>query len=315
MSRIFVLLNAHSGKGHEQTLAQHVHDLFVNAGIPAEVALAKDGDEIAAKLAHAIALNVDVIVAGGGDGTVSMVAAALVGRNIALGVLPLGTLNHFAKDLRIPLALDAAVRQIAAQLIGASTRLQVDVGEVNGRVFINNSSLGLYPDIVHDRELQQRRFGRGKWLAFFWASVAALRKFPFLSVTLTVQDLERERVTPFVFIGNNEYCIEGIALGGRERLNAGCLSLYTAKRPGRMRLVQFGLRALIGRLKQARDFDVLTCTELIVKSRKHHLRVATDGEVTVMRPPLRYRIRPASLTVLAAASPSTPELLDRSCAR
>ncbi len=304
MSRVFVILNAGSGKGHDAGLVQQVHDLFVSAGMPAEVKLADGGDAITAQIAHAIALDADIIVAGGGDGTVSTVAAALVSRDIALGILPLGTLNHFAKDLRIPLALEAAIQQIATGI-----KQRVDVGEVNGRVFINNSSLGLYPDIVRARELQQRRLGRGKWLAFLWASLAAFRRYPFLSVCVVVQGLAHRRRTPFVFIGNNEYCIEGFALGGRERLTAGLLSLYTAQHPGRMRIVQFGLRALIGRLKQARDFDVLLSTELAVESRHPHLRVATDGEVTLMQPPLRYRIRPASLTVLAPSSnpPEPPD--------
>jgi len=305
MSRIFVILNASSGNGCEEALAQHVRELFLSAGLPAEVVLARGGDEIAAMILHAIAQSADVIVAGGGDGTASMVAAALVDRDIALGVLPLGTMNHFAKDLRLPLALEAAVQQIAA-----GTRIQVDVGEVNGRVFVNNSSLGMYPDIVRHRDLQQRTIGRGKWLAFFWATVAALRRYPFLRVCLSVRGLQHHRLTPFVFIGNNEYRIEGFALGGRESLTTGRLSLYTAQRPGRMRLLQFGLRALAGRLKQARDFDALVATEIVVESQHQHLRVATDGEVTVMQAPLRYRIRPACLTVLAAAPPGCPEQAD-----
>lgn len=305
MTRIFVILNAGSGNGCEPALAQHVHALFESAGIPAEVALARGGDAIAAKIAHAIAQNAEIIVAGGGDGTVSMIAAALVGRDIALGVLPLGTLNHFAKDLQIPLALDAAVSQIAA-----GTLQRVDVGEVNGRIFVNNSSLGMYPDIVHARDLQQRRFGWSKWLAFLWATIAALRRYPFLSVCLSVDGLQHQRRTPFVFIGNNEYRIEGLTLGGRDRLTAGRLSLYSAQRPGRMRLVQFGLRALASNLQQARDFDVLAATEIVVESRHRHLRVATDGEVTVMQPPLHYRIRPASLTVLAAALPGQQAPMD-----
>ena len=312
MSRVVVILNGASGIGGDQALAQNVRDLFTSVGMPAEVVLAQSGDEIAAKLSHVIDQSPDIVVAGGGDGTVSMVAAALVDTRIALGVLPLGTLNHFAKDLRIPLALDAAVKLIAA---GKSQR--VDVGEVNGRVFVNNSSLGLYPDVVHDRELQQRNMGRSKWLAFFWASIAALRRYPFLSVCLCVDGMQHRRRTPFVFIGNNEYHIEGFALGSRERLNAGCLSLYSAHRPGRMRLLQFGLRALMGRLKQSRDFDALVATEFVVESRHQKMRVATDGEVTVMKPPLRYRSRPASLTVLVAAAPEQseqPEGMNQSCA-
>ncbi|MEO5735177.1 MAG: hypothetical protein ABIN96_00225 [Rubrivivax sp.] len=149
--------------------------------------------------------------------------------------------------------------------------------------------------------------GRGKWTAFLWATVTALRKYPFLSVCLSVAGNEHWRRTPFVFIGNNEYRVDGFAMGERERLTGGRLSLYVAQRPGRLRLLQLALRALVGRLKQARDFDVLLATETVVESRHHRLRVATDGETTVMKPPLRYRIRPPGLTVLSAVSPGQPE--------
>ena len=296
MSRVFVILNAGSGNGHDVALVQQVQGLFLSAGMPAEVGLAHGGEEIAAKVADAIAQQADIIVAGGGDGTISSVAAALAGGDIALGVLPLGTLNHFAKDLGLPLTLDAAVRQIAA-----GQRTRVDVGEVNGRVFINNSSLGLYPDIVHDREQQRKRVGRSKWLALFWASVTALRRFPFLSVCLMVDGQAHRRRTPFVFVGNNDYQMDGFSMGTREHLTGGRLSLYAAQRPGRLRLLQLALRALFGRLKQARDFDALLTTAFVVESRHRRLRVATDGEITVMTPPLRYRIRPASLTVIGVA--------------
>lgn len=302
MNRIFVILNAASGSGHDETLSGHVHDLFVSAGLPVEVYLARGSKEIDARIADAIAQDAHAIVAGGGDGTASKVAAALAGGNIALGILPLGTLNHFAKDLGIPLALDAAVQQIATR-----RRMQVDVGEVNGRVFVNNSSLGLYPDIVHERERQQKRIGRGKRPALFWATVTALRKYPFLDVCLSVEGKKHLRRTPFVFIGNNKYRMEGFTLGDRESLTGARLSLYSSQRPGRFRLVQLALRALVGQLKQARDFDVLLATEIVIESRHRHLRVATDGETTVMKSPLHYRIRPASLTVLGVGSPNHPQ--------
>lgn len=298
--KVVVVLNAGSGAGNDAALAERIGALFELAGASAEVRLAH-GAEIATVVAAAIASAPDVIVAGGGDGTVSTVGAALAGGPVALGVLPLGTLNHFAKDMRLPLDLEGAVARICA---GAVT--QVDVGEVNGRVFLNNSSLGLYPDIVRDRERQQKRLGRGKWPALAWATLAALRRFSFMHVRLAVDGSERRRRTPFVFIGNNAYEMEGFAIGERGRLDAGCLSLYVAQRAGRLRLLQLALRALFGRLRQARDFDAMLASEIVVESRHRRLRVATDGEITVMTPPLRYRIRPASLLVAGAAPAAAP---------
>src|SRR5450830_2200246 len=234
-----------------------------------------------------------IVVAGGGDGTINAVASVVVGSGTPFGVLPLGTLNHFAKDLNIPLALEAAIANVAR-----GVPHQVDVGEVNGRIFLNNSSLGLYPDIVRDREKQQRRLGRGKWLAFCWASLAALRRFPFLSVRLTVGEDEHARRTPFVFIGNNEYLMQGLTIGERAVLDGGKLSLYVAQRPTRLGLVRFAGHALLGRLGQSPDFDVLLAERFAIDTRRKLIRVATDGEVTLMAPPLNYRSRPAALAVI-----------------
>jgi diacylglycerol kinase family enzyme len=299
MRSVVVLLNATSGGGTDAALAARVAGLFERAGASADVRLVRSGGDLVATLQEAIERRPDVIAAGGGDGTVSSVAAALAGGPIALGVLPLGTLNHFAKDMKLPLELESAVERIARGEVR-----RVDVGEVNGRVFINNSGLGLYPDIVHDRERQRRRLGRGKWPALVWATIGALRRFPFLHVRLSVDGREGARRTPFVFIGNNVYRMEGFAIGERERLDSGCLSLYVAQRPGRLRLMQLALRALFGRLRQARDFDAIRATEIDVESRRHRLRVATDGEIAFMTPPLRYRLRRASLAVVGAPPPS-----------
>jgi diacylglycerol kinase family enzyme len=292
---VVVVLNATAGGGTDAALATRIAGLFERAGASADVRLVGNGGNLAATLQEAIERRPDVIAAGGGDGTVSSVAAALAGGPIALGVLPLGTLNHFAKDMKLPLELESAVDGIARGEVR-----RVDVGEVNGRVFINNSGLGLYPDIVHDRERQRRRLGRGKWPALVWATIGALRRFPFLHVRLSVDGRDGVRRTPFVFIGNNVYRMEGFAIGERERLDSGCLSLYVAQRPGRLRLVQLALRALFGTLRQARDFDAIRAAEIDVESKRRRLRVATDGEITFMTPPLRYRLRRASLAVVGA---------------
>jgi diacylglycerol kinase family enzyme len=293
MIPVAVIVNGGAGSGHDAQAARDLRDKFAAAGMDAEVTLARGGAEMIAAARTALAARKQVVVAGGGDGTVNAVASVMAGSGVAFGVLPLGTLNHFAKDLGIPLALDAAILNVAQ-----GRRQQVDVGEVNGRIFLNNSSLGLYPDIVRDRERQQRRLGRGKWLAACWASVAALRRYPFLSVRLNVDGEQIARRTPFVFIGNNAYTMQGFSIGERARLDGGVLSLYVAQRPGRLGLVRLAWRALWGRLAQERDFDVLLAEAMEIDTRHKRIRVATDGEVTVMLTPLRYRIRPGALTVV-----------------
>ncbi|RJF97065.1 diacylglycerol kinase family lipid kinase [Noviherbaspirillum cavernae] len=289
-----VIINASSGAGYTEEWVNDLVKQFRLAGLNAKVTLAGSGAEILAAVQDAVSRKPRVIVAGGGDGTINAVGAALEGTDIALGVLPLGTLNHFAKDMHIPLELDDAIRNIADGHL-----LRIDAGKVNDSLFLNNSSLGIYPDVVRDREKQQRRLGWGKWRAFGWAAMMGLRRYPFLDVRLTTDNKTHHRSTPFIFIGNNEYVMEGFNIGGRNALDGGHLGLYMPRRVGRFGLFMLGIQTLFGRLRQARDFDMLTVEEIEIDSRKKRLRVAIDGEVTVMETPLRYRILPKALTVIA----------------
>lgn len=294
---VVVIVNACAGCGYDADWAVMLRAKFRAQGLEPAIALAGNGDEVAGCAKRAVAAGATLVVAGGGDGTVNAVAAQLVDTGVAFGVLPLGTLNHFAKDAGIPLALDGAIATLAR-----GTRFQVDVGEVNGRIFLNNSSLGIYPDIVREREKQQRRLGRGKWPAFAWAALTALRRYPFLNVRLSLNGGRHTRRTPFVFIGNNAYRMQGWNIGERARLDAGVLSLYVAQRPGRLGLLRLAFHALFGRIEGRHDFDVLSSGEMEIETHAKRLRVALDGEVTVMATPLRYRIRAGALTVLRPAA-------------
>lgn len=295
LGKIVVIINGDAGTGHDHRQADEVRAMFGALGVDAQTTLAADGEAILAAARKAVSDGATIVVAAGGDGTINAVASVLADHpDIAFGVLPLGTLNHFAKDAGIPLALEDAVANI---IHGAGRR--VDVGEVNDRIFLNNSSLGLYPDIVRDREKQQQRLGRGKWLAACWATLCALRRYPFLNVRLRLDDgSDHQRSTPFVFIGNNEYTMEGLNIGARKLLDGGMLSLYVAQRPGRLGLMRLAWCALRGRLAQERDFDVLRARTVEISTHDKRVRVATDGEVTIMASPLRYRIRPGALNVI-----------------
>ena len=292
-ARALVILNGSAGGGCNAEFAASLGDKFRSLGMNVSVILPASGEELVQRAERAVGEGWKTVVAGGGDGTLNAVASALVGKDVAFGILPLGTLNHFAKDLRIPLDLDSAVRTIAR-----GHTVAVDAGEINGRLFLNNSSLGLYPDTVRERERQQKRLGRGKWLAFFWAAVTALRRYPFLDLTISLGSEVYRRRTPFIFIGNNDYSMEGFSIGERERLDAGNLSLYVVQRTGRMGLLALALRALCGRLRQAKDFDMLLAREIVIDTRHKTIRVSTDGEVSRMSPPLRYRVLPAALQVI-----------------
>lgn len=211
-----------------------------------------------------------------------------------LGVLPLGTRNHFANDLGVPVELDEAVATIAAGHVS-----EVDVGEVNGRYFLNNSSIGLYPAAVQQREELRHRRGGGKWVSMVQACVDVFRRYPLLEVNLRVGDRTLAVRTPFLFVGNNRYEMSLLSLGTRSTLQGGELSLYLTRDVGRLGLVRQALRAVLGSLEQDRDFQSLMVTDVEIATLRRSIRVAVDGELAQMRPPILHRIRPRALRVFA----------------
>ncbi|HYJ05102.1 MAG TPA: diacylglycerol kinase family protein [Chthoniobacterales bacterium] len=281
------------GAGGPEDPQARIVELFARLGETPRILQPTGDKDITAIAREAAKGSEQIIVAAGGDGTISAVASELAGTDKILGVLPIGTLNHFAKDLGIPLELEAAVRAIKEENTAA-----VDAAEVNGRIFINNSSLGIYPQIVSQREEQQERLARGKWPAFLWATVQAFRRFPFLDLRVTFEGQRLSRKTAFLFVGNNEYEIAGFKLGSRACLNAGRLGLYFSHGTGRLGLIRLALHALLGRVDQAKDFEAFCVAEARIETGHRRLLVARDGEVEWMETPLNYRIRPGALRVL-----------------
>jgi diacylglycerol kinase family enzyme len=234
----------------------------------------------------------EALVAAGGDGTVNAVASVVAGTQVPLGVLPLGTLNHFAKDAGIPLDLDAAMRVI----LTGRTRA-VDVGEVNGRIFLNNASLGVYPRIVQLRE-RYREKGLGKWLAALWASLAVLRRHPFMTVNIETPDRNILRRSPAVLVANNAYETAGAALGSRSSLDRGVLALYVTNAGARVGLVRLAWQVWWRGAARASELDSVLTSKAVIETARGAMRVALDGELVELRAPLRFRSRPGALRVL-----------------
>jgi diacylglycerol kinase family enzyme len=241
--------------------------------------------------------DLDAVIVGGGDGSVQTVASVLAGSGAPLGILPLGTLNHFAKDLGIPATMEGAVEVIAAE-----TARSVDLGEVNGRIFINNSSIGIYPYLVFERERVRRRKRLSKWAAMFLAGLRVLRHLPLFRLRIRVESASELIRSPCVFVGNNAYQLKLPAFGRRERLDAGELCLYAAKAQNRFSLLWLACRCVLG-FDQQRDLRVFKGHSAEISARRHWLLVAIDGEIKSMRPPLHYRTRPGALRVFAPAPP------------
>jgi diacylglycerol kinase family enzyme len=242
----------------------------------------------------AAALRPDAIVVGGGDGSMGAAAGVLAGCGIPLGVLPLGAFNHFARDLRIPRRIEDAVAVIARGSVRA-----IDVGEVNERVFVNNSTMGVYAGFVRHRNSRRLRAESAGWLSVLYGLWHALRAFPSLNVCLEMDYGSGCYTTPFLFVGNNDYD-RGLfsSLGGRSSLDRGRLFVYVARCTSRLDLARLVLDILTGRSAKHSDVHSMLVREFTVRSSERLLLTTADGEVWRMQPPAHYRIRPKALRVI-----------------
>ncbi len=295
---IALVLNKGSGTGSAAELGERLAILFRAAGREVRIAVAETGEEIAAAVQAALAANPVVVVAGGGDGTVSAVAAALVGHDIPLGVLALGTLNHLAKDLGIPLDPEDAAKVI----LGGHTTA-IDLGEVNGRIFLNNASLGLYPQIVRVRQ-RHSATGIRKWIIAAWVTLKVVARHRSMAIRLNVDDAVVLRRTPIVFVGNNEYRAAGLAAGSRESLSGGTLAIYIVNAGGRrhpVRLIRLAWHLVLGTALDGDHLELVRTKAATVESKEEMLHMALDGEVEIFYAPLEFRILPGALRVLVPA--------------
>ena len=292
--RITVLLNAASGTGAAPAARAEIERLLAEAGHEARGELAV-GERLPELARQAVEGGADAVLAGGGDGTISGVAGALAGTEVPLGVLPLGTLNHFARDLGRPLGLPDAIGVILAGVV-----TPIDVGEVNGHVFLNNSSIGVYPRVLRLRERYRQR-GRSKWIAAFWAILAVLRRHSFMGVRVEADGETIVRRTPFVFVGNNAYRMEGLSAGSRDSLTDGRLVIYMMNAGGRRSLLWLAWNVLIGRTRQLTELEERSVLEAQIELRRGGIQLALDGEVIEERGPLAYRVRPGALRVFTPA--------------
>jgi diacylglycerol kinase family enzyme len=295
---VTILINGKAGSVEGTDSRQKLEAQLREALPDSQVIFTGNGADVGAEARRAVESGAEMVVGGGGDGTLSAIASVVAGTETSLGILPLGTLNHFAKDLGIPLDMDGAVATLTSGRIA-----EVDVGEVNGALFLNNSGLGLYPVIVQLRELKQS-MGIAKWPAALWATIKAFSRYERLSIRVLIDGKELNRRTPVVFVGNNEYSPEGLQSPTRNRLDDGLLSVYIPHAHGRLGLIWFSIRSLFVKPRPNEDFDAFLTPECWIESRHHKLKISLDGEVTALRPPLHYQTRPHLLRVMVPSQPA-----------
>jgi YegS/Rv2252/BmrU family lipid kinase len=295
VKRAVTLINK-GGGGAADGVAARIGEALATAGVDSKV-LPVEGKDCAALAADHVANGTELLIAAGGDGTMGAIAGELAGSKTAMGILPLGTLNHFARDLGIPFDLDQAARNIAA-----GRRRRIDIAEVNGRTFVNNASIGLYPLMVVDRDAQRQRLGRSKRLAMLVASLRTMTRFHARRLTLSADGGEARIDTPLLFVGNNHYRLALPGAGRREALDGGELSVMVMRSKSLPGFLAATARALLGISRPDDLVQLDGVRALRVDSPRSRLALAMDGETVMLAPPLDFRIRPGSLTVIAPES-------------
>lgn len=238
--------------------------------------------------------GIAAVAVAGGDGTLNCAAGVLAGSGAALGILPLGTMNLLAKDLGIPLDLDRAVAVLAA-----GHRRAVDVGCVNGHLFLINSVLGMPARMVRHREVfRGRRLGLPALLRLALVTLRHLGPYPRLSAVLSDGRRRTRLRVRLLAVVNNDYAEGPGKILERSQVDGGELTLYIARRLSPWRIARLALGFGLGRWRQLPGLERRGATRFAVSARRRALRVMNDGEVRLIAPPLRYRLMPRALTVI-----------------
>ena len=299
---LFVVLNA--GSGHTATELQRttIANALERAGRQYQLAIVEDAselDDIARRVVEQAVATGGIVVAAGGDGTINAVARRAVGSGCRFGVLPQGTFNYFGRAHGIPEDLEQA---IAALLAG--TPHPVQVGLVNDRVFLVNASIGLYPKILEEREQDKRQYGRSRMVALLSMLRTALGKHEFLRIRLELDGQQHKLRTPTLFIGNNPLQMQQLGvLPLSTALEEGELAAMAPRSVGRLGMIWLMLRGAAGKLGGAQDLVAFSFKRILVKpitlyGTRRRIKVATDGEVTMLDTPLDIRVLEGQLLLL-----------------
>jgi diacylglycerol kinase family enzyme len=289
-----IVLNAASGRRNEAEFEERLANALGQHADRFSISRAPTGKDLGLAIRRSVEAGHPVLVAAGGDGTITAVAEAAAADGRRLGILPSGTFNFVARGLGIPEELDDAVRT----LVGGTAQ-PTTVAEVNGRLFLNNASLGLYPAILREREGIYRRWGRSR-IAAHWSVVRAIfGAFRPLQLRITVDGRVIRARTPLLFVARSAFQLDRYGLEGGDAVRAGRFALFLVPDVPPLRLFLITLRLALGGVRPGHDIELITCDEITVESARRRLLVARDGERGPMASPLTFRLRHDALQVIA----------------
>jgi diacylglycerol kinase family enzyme len=288
-----VIMNRDSGSGDKTALIGEIDSAFAACGWKVEWILAGRQD-LPTRTRQTVAEAPGSIVVAGGDGTVNTVASACAEAKRPLGLLPAGTFNYVARNLGVPTEVSAAV----AAIVNGGVRL-VDIGEINGRIFLNNAGFGLYSRMIERREDDKRRFGRSRTVAFLSGMRCLLSSHPLFTVDLVRDGHTERRLTTTLFFGCNTLQLEHFNPAAAECLRCRRLAVLSLQLRSRWEVVVAACMGLMGRLDAAKATDTFCANTVRVQTRRRALKVAIDGEVVLLQSPLDVALRPGALQVFA----------------
>ena len=293
-----IVLNAGSGRDAVTARRDTIESVLAAAGRAYTLRLVEHAGELASIAAGAVAearARGGVVVVGGGDGTINAVAQATYGSGRPLGVLPQGTFNYFSRAHGIPADTAEATR-----LLLTARAHPVQVGQVNGRLFLVNASLGLYPQLLEDREAYKRQFGRSRPVAFASALVTLLREHRQLRLDIEHAGQTRGLRTPTLFVGNNPLQLQQVGVGDASALAEHQLVAVALRPVGTWTLFGLVVRGAFGNLGSADTVMSFPFGRIVVTPRRgvRRLKVATDGEVVWLDTPITFEVAPEPLHLL-----------------
>ncbi|WP_375690895.1 diacylglycerol/lipid kinase family protein [Pseudooceanicola sp. LIPI14-2-Ac024] len=291
---IFVVINPGSGRKAGQLSLEEMEERL--RALPRDTRLehVKDGTDIGALARTALDEGYGTIVAAGGDGTICAVASELAGEDVTMGVIPMGTFNFFARGLGIPEDVEGAIR-----VLEDGTPTPVNLGEVNGRIFLNNASLGAYPAILDQREGIYKRWGRSR-VAAYWSVLTALLSFKKpLRMQITVDGTRHRRRSALAFVAMSAYQLDTYQLDGADAVRDGRFALYVAPDTGRFGLILQAIRLAGRRMKPGRDVELITGEDILIETNRKRRLLARDGEKETIEDPFHFKVRHDALRILA----------------
>jgi diacylglycerol kinase family enzyme len=288
-----VITNQGSGAGDKSALNQEIETAFTSHDWQVEFILVSR-DDLQSRVRRAVAQAPGTIVVAGGDGTINTIASECLKANRPFGILPAGTFNYVARNLGLPTDVPQAV-----SVITSARPRPVDIGEINGHIFLNNAGFGLYSNMVEQREIDKRRFGRSRLVAVYSGIRSLLGSHPLYEVDLVADDRHERLVTTTLFFGCNALQLENFNASAADCLRHGKLAALSLKLDSRWDIALATLAALTGRLDQAANTDAFCASTVRVQTRRRALKVAIDGEIVMMRPPLDVRLLPGAVQIFA----------------